>query len=130
MVIDTSAVLAILQLERDAEELARPIERASERLMSSVSFLEASIVSLNRRGPAGVSKLEAFAAVSQLDIVGFDAEQARVARDAYDRYGKGRHPASLNFGDCASYALAATRALPLLFKGDDFAKTDVRSVVE
>jgi len=125
MVIDTSAVLAILQLELEADELAHAIEEASERLISAVSVLEAGIISLSRRGRGGVQRLESFINTAELEVVAFDGEQCLVAREAFARYGKGRHRAGLNFGDCASYALAATRALPLLFKGNDFAHTDI-----
>lgn len=104
------------------------MEEASERLIS-VSVLEAGIVSLSRRGESGVERLESFIATAELDVVAFDAEQCRAAREAFARYGKGRHPAGLNFGDCASYALAATRALPLLFKGADFAQTDIAAAL-
>jgi ribonuclease VapC len=127
MVVDTSAVLAILQLEPEAERFAHALEQAAERLISSVSVLEAGIISVSRRGQAGVRGLDSFIAIAELKVVPFDAEQAGVARDAFSRYGKGRHAASLNFGDCAAYALAATRALPLLYKGEDFSKTDVSS---
>jgi ribonuclease VapC len=129
MVVDTSAVLAILQRESKAEVLARAMEQAAERSISAVSVLEAGIVTLSRRGEAGVQKLDSFIVVAELEIVPFDAEQSLVARDAFKRYGKGRHAAGLNFGDCAAYALAATRALPLLYKGDDFSKTDVLSAL-
>lgn len=129
MVIDTSAVLAILQRESGAEVLARAMEQAAERSISAVSVLEAGIITLSRRGEAGVQKLDSFIVVAELEIVPFDAEQSLVARDAFKRYGKGRHAAGLNFGDCAAYALAATRALPLLYKGDDFSKTDVLSAL-
>ncbi len=130
MVVDTSAVLAILQLEPEAERFARALEQAAERLISAVSVLEAGIISVSRRGPAGARGLDSFIAIAELEVVPFDAEQAGIARDAFNRYGKGRHAASLNFGDCAAYALAATRALPLLYKGADFSMTDVASASE
>ena len=126
MVVDTSAVLAILQLEPEADGFAHAIEEASERLISAVSALEAGIISLSRRGRGGVQRLESFIIAAEFEIVAFDAEQCLVAREAFARYGKGRHPTGLNFGDCAAYALAATRALPLLFKGGDFARTDIK----
>jgi ribonuclease VapC len=129
IVVDTSAVLAILQLEPEAPTFAHAVESASERLISAVSVLEAGIVSLARRGQPGVQALETFIAAAEFDVVAFDAEQALIARGAFGRYGKGRHPAGLNFGDCASYALAASRGLPLLFKGADFAKTDIAPAI-
>jgi ribonuclease VapC len=125
MVVDTSAVMAILLLEPEAYEFAQAVEGAADRLISAVSVLEAGIVSLARRGETGVQRLESFIAAAELEVVAFDREQAAIARHAFGRYGKGRHPAGLNFGDCAAYALAASRALPLLFKGEDFARTDV-----
>jgi ribonuclease VapC len=128
-VVDTSAMMAILLLEPEAPEFARALEGAADRLISAVSVLEAGIVSLVRRGDPGVQRLESFITAAELEVVAFDREQASIARDAFGRYGKGRHPAGLNFGDCASYALAASRALPLLFKGDDFAQTDIAPAI-
>lgn len=126
MVVDSSAVLAILQREAEADRLTAALETAAERLISAVSVLEIGILALSRKGERGVAHADAFLAAVGLEIVAFDREQAAVAREAFARYGKGRHPAGLNFGDCAAYALAATRGLPLLFKGQDFARTDIR----
>lgn len=127
MVIDTSAIMAILQGEPEARRLAEAIEAADVRLISAVSVLEAGILSESRKGKEGARELDAFIAAAVLEVVSFDDEQAAVAREAFARYGKGRHAASLNFGDCAVYALAATRAMPLLFKGADFAATDLEA---
>jgi ribonuclease VapC len=125
MVVDTSAAMAILQCEPEAEAFARVIEAAPTRLISAVSVLEAGMLVEARKREAGAAELDGFLMRARLDVVAFDAEQAQVARLAFRRYGKGLHPAGLNFGDCAAYALAKTRGEPLLFKGDDFPRTDV-----
>ncbi len=125
MVIDTSAVLAILQLEPEAESFAQRIDTADVRRISTVSILEAGIIVEARKGRVGAQELDAFLQQGGFVIEPFDAEQAEVARDAYRRFGKGRHEAALNLGDCASYALAKTFGEPLLFKGTDFPRTDV-----
>lgn len=125
MVVDTSAMMAVLQLEPEAEAIASAIEAATVRLVSSVSVLEAGILAEVRKGADGARELDAFLKEADLRIVPFDAEQADIARSAYAQFGKGRHPAALNFGDCAAYALAKSAAEPLLFKGDDFLKTDL-----
>lgn len=125
MVIDTSAVLAILQLEPEAESFAQRIDAAEVRRISSVAILEAGNVVEARKGRVGAQELDAFVQQGGFVIEPFDAEQAEVARDAYRRFGKGRHEAALNLGDCASYALAKSFGEPLLFKGTDFPRTDV-----
>jgi ribonuclease VapC len=127
MVVDTSAAMAILQREPEAEAFAQLIEAAQTRLISAVSVLEAGMLVEARKREAGALELDSFLMRARLDVVPFDAEQAQVARLAFRRYGKGLHPAGLNFGDCAAYALAKTRGEPLLFKGDDFPRTDVDS---
>lgn len=127
MVVDTSAIMAILQHEPDARTYAELIEAADVRLISAVSVLEAGILARSRKGDEGAQALDAFLAAAELEVVPFDQEQSAVAREAFDRFGKGRHAANLNFGDCAVYALAATRAEPLLFKGDDFSATDLET---
>jgi ribonuclease VapC len=124
MVVDTSAVPAILQLEPEAESFAQRIEAAEMRRISSVSILEAGIVVEARKGKVGAQELDAFVQQGGFVVEPFDAEQAEVARDAYRRFGKGRHAAALNLGDCASYALARIFGEPLLCKGTDFARTD------
>jgi ribonuclease VapC len=125
MVVDTSAILAILQLEPEAESFASLLEDADVRLVSSVSVLEAGILVEARKGKAGARELDAFLLHAGLSIRPFDSEQAEVARDGFRRFGKGRHRAGLNLGDCASYALSRVAGEPLLFKGDDFVYTDV-----
>lgn len=125
MVIDTSVIMAILQQEDDAQSLAALIEQGETRLISAVSVLEAGILSQSRKGDEGSQALDAFLAAAALEVVPFDLEQSDLARAAFDRFGKGRYKANLNFGDCAVYALAASRAEPLLFKGEDFSATDL-----
>jgi ribonuclease VapC len=125
MVIDTSAVIAILQHEPEAQVFALAIERAERRLMSAVSMLETTILAQARKGDQGVAELDAFVRRAGIVVEPFDLEQLTAARSAFRRFGKGRHAARLNFGDCATYALAAVRSEPLLFKGRDFALTDI-----
>jgi ribonuclease VapC len=123
MVIDTSAIMAVLKLEPEAAAFAESIEQAARRLVSAGTVLEAGIVAESR--PQGGRELDGFLAAARFEIVAFDAEQAEIAREAFRRFGKGRHPAGLNFGDCIAYALSQHAGEPLLYKGDDFSKTDV-----
>jgi ribonuclease VapC len=125
-VIDTSAIVAIALNEPDATELEVRIADDPVRLVSAAIVLEATIALESRLGDAGGRELDLWLLKIGAEIVPVDAEQADAARRAWRRYGKGRHPAALNYGDCFSYALAATRGEPLLFKGDDFVKADVR----
>lgn len=125
MVIDTSAMLAILQDEPERRIFNEAIEAADSRLISAASFVECSIVVETRVGADGVRDLDLFLSKAGIEIVPVDAEQADLARRAYRQYGKGRHPAGLNFGDCFSYALAKLTDDTLLFKGDDFSQTDI-----
>jgi ribonuclease VapC len=128
MVIDSSALIAILLGESDRERFKGAISEADIRLVSAVTKLEANLVAVGRFGPPGAEELEAVLRNLAVTVVAFDDHQADIARDAFIRYGKGRHPAGLNFGDCAAYALAIAEAEPLLFKGTDFAATDVEVV--
>jgi ribonuclease VapC len=123
MVIDSSALIAILFDEPDRLALERAIEADPARLVSSVTKLEAGMVMIGQRGSA--QPLDRLLAKISSTIVPFDEQQADIARDAFARYGKGRHRAALNFSDCAAYALAMAEAEPLLFKGTDFGETDV-----
>lgn len=125
MVIDSSAVAAILFDEPDAAALEGKIADDPVRLMSAATLLEAAIVIEARLGDAGGREFDLWLHRAEIEILAVDAEQADLARRAWRRFGRGRHPAGLNYGDCFSYALAATRDEPLLFKGDDFTKTDV-----
>jgi ribonuclease VapC len=125
MVIDTSAVVAILFGEPDDLQFARAIEAAPVRLVSAVTRVEPSFVVEGRKGEAGRERLDRFFVMTGAEIVGVTAQQADIAIDAFRRFGKGRHPAGLNIGDCFAYALAKASGHPLLFKGDDFGRTDV-----
>ena len=124
--IDTSALVAILQREEEADDFLHIIVHAEKRVLSAVSFLETSIVLAARHGtPSTWQPLDALLSAAALELVPYDATQAALSRQAFVRFGKGRHPAALNICDCASYALAKSRDIPLLYKGQDFAKTDL-----
>jgi ribonuclease VapC len=128
MVIDTSALVALLSNEPDALRIAQAIEAASVRLVSAATFLETSIVIESKKGEAGGRELELLLYRASIEVAPVDQDQAEIARQAWRRYGKGRHRAGLSYGDCFAYALATQRRLPLLFRGDDFAQTDVPRV--
>jgi ribonuclease VapC len=128
MVIDTSALLAILQDEPERRAYNEAIEAAERRSMSAATFVETSIVIEARHGAEGLRDLDALVAAAEIERVPVDAEQAQIARVAFSRFGRGRHPAGLNYGDCFAYALAKALAEPLLYKGGDFAQTDVAGV--
>ncbi len=125
MVIDSSALLAILQDEPGRRELVEAIESADRRCLSVVNLVEASIVLETRRGPDAGRLLDSLVERAGIEVVGVDLEQGALARRAFARYGKGRHSAGLNFGDCFAYALAQALGDSLLFKGHDFSQTDV-----
>jgi ribonuclease VapC len=124
--VDSSALIAILRSEPERVIFSHAIAKARQPMMSAVSLLETSMV---LAGPAGAEEawhpLDALISRARMAVIPFDEEQAALARAAFRTYGKGRHPAALNFGDCAAYALAKSRNLPLLFKGGDFSKTDI-----
>ena len=125
MTIDSSAVLAIVFQEPEAERFAAAIASTPMRLMSTVNWLETLVVVEGRYGAESAD--DALLIMQSLDIqpLVFDREQMTEARAAWRRFGKGRHPAALNLGDCCAYAVALTRAEPLLYKGQDFSKTDI-----
>ncbi len=125
MVLDTSAILAILQDQPERRKFNEAIEAAESRFLSTASFVECSMILESRYGADGIRDLDLFIAKAQVSLVPVDAEQADLARRAFRKYGKGRHAAGLNFGDCFSYALAQALDEPLLFKGNDFSQTDV-----
>jgi ribonuclease VapC len=129
MVIDTSALIAILQDEPERRSFNLAIESAETRLLSAASFVESSLVIETRVGADGIRDLDLFVAKADISIEPVDTDQAYVARQAYSQYGKGRHPAGLNYGDCFTYALAKLSGEPLLFKGHDFSKTDLDTVI-
>ena len=126
IVVDCSALIAILRREPEADGFLQAIATAEGCLLSSVSLLETSMVLAGHTGDAAAwAELDALVARSGMEVVAQDAKLVMEARAAFLRYGKGRHPAALNLGDCASYALAKVRGLPLLFKGNDFPRTDL-----
>ncbi len=130
MVVDSSALIAILRREPEADSFLQVVAGAGHCLLSSVSLLETSMVLAGRTGDATAwTELDALIARAAMQVVAQDAELAEEARGAFLRYGKGRHPAGLNLGDCASYALAKARNLPLLFKGNDFPRTDLMAAI-
>ena len=128
MIIDSSAIIAVLLDEANAADIARAIEASSQRLLSAANLLEASIVIASRKGEAGGRELDLLIYRAAIEIVAVDQDQAELARIAWRRFGKGRYPTGLNYGDCFAYALAKTRQLPLLFHGDDFSRTDINIV--
>lgn len=128
MVIDTSAVLAILLDEPERRRFNQAIEAAATRSISVASWVEVSMVIEARKGAEGLRDLDLLIERARVEIVPVDREQGRLARRAFSLFGKGRHSAGLNYGDCFAYALARHLSEPLLFKGDDFGKTDVRAV--
>jgi ribonuclease VapC len=128
MVLDTSAATAVILGEPDATFYARAILEARQVQMSAVSALEVALVIGGRKGDNGRAEVAHFMATSRVYVVPFDAEQLRLAREAWWTYGKGRHRARLNLGDCCSYALAKLTGEPLLYKGDDFARTDLTCI--
>jgi len=125
MVIDTSALLAIFLAEPERQQFLQQITQAEKRFISAVNAFETGIVLEARRGEAAGREFDLFLGRANLEVVAVDAEQVEIARVAWRRYGKGRHPAALNFGDCFAYALAKTSSEPLLAKGLDFARTDI-----
>ena len=125
MVVDTSALLAILQDEPERRAFNERLESSDVRLLSVASFVETSSVLEARHGAEGVRDLDLFLERAAIELVGVTPAHGRIARRAYAAYGKGRHQAGLNFGDCFAYALAVERSEPLLFKGEDFTHTDV-----
>ena len=128
MVIDTSAIIAVLLNESTAVRIAQAIEAGSPRLLSVANLLETSIVIESRKGEAGSRELDLFVYRAAIEPIAVDPDQMEIIRLAWRRFSKGRHPAGLNYGDCFAYALAKSRDLPLLFQGDDFSQTDIAAV--
>lgn len=126
IVVDLSAVVAMILNEPDARSFANALVDDDAPLISAVTLYELRVVLNARTGERGVRELATLIARSAMETVAFDDRQSDLAFDAYRRYGKGVHPAGLNLADCAAYALAKSLDAPLLFKGDDFARTDVR----
>lgn len=124
IVVDTSAIIACLTGEPERPQFMRTLALAQQRVLSSVNLLEARIVITGSKNLPR-SWLDDFLGNEVITIIPFDEPLSDLAFEAYGRYGKGRHPARLNMGDCAAYALAKARGWPLLYKGDDFALTDI-----
>jgi ribonuclease VapC len=125
IVVDASALIAILDKEPDAALYAEAIAEADPPLISTATLLEVNIVMLNRHGIKAARMVDRLIKEAGFQVESFTAQQAELAREAYARYGKGQKTAGLNYGDCFSYALAKATGLPLLFKGQDFSKTDI-----
>lgn len=134
MIVDSSALLAILLREEDApryvEALLAGGAEAGPPRIAAANWVEAAMVAEGRGGPRAGRALDALMAEADVEVVPVTAETARLAREAWRVWGKGNHPAKLNLGDCFAYALAQERSEPLLYKGDDFARTDVRSALD
>ena len=129
IVIDTSAIVALLSNETDADFYEAAIAGAEESCISAASALECTFVLESRYGEAGTQKLDQLFLEQGIAVIPFDEEQLQLARAAFRRFGRGRHPARLNFGDCFAYGLAKQLAAPLLFKGEDFRQTDIESAL-
>jgi ribonuclease VapC len=129
MILDTSALVAVLFGEPEADTYTRLIHNADRCLMSAGSFLELSIVIERQTGPEVARQCDMFFRRAGIIVEPFTVEQAHIARQAFHDFGKGRHAAGLNFGDCFAYALTKIAGEPLLFKGEDFKKTDIVSAL-
>jgi ribonuclease VapC len=131
VIVDTSAIVAILRDEPEAAIFANAIERAKIRRVSAATYVEAAAVIDGSRDPVASRRFDDFIREASISIEAVTAEQARIAREAYRDFGKGGgHPAQLNFGDCFAYALAKVMHEPILFKGNDFSQTDLTSVLQ
>ena len=129
MVIDSSAILAVLRNEEESYYFQDVIFSSSECLISAGNALEVSIVTEAQQGIGARQTAELLLHKIGITVIPFDVEQLQAAQQAFSKYGKGRHPAALNFGDCMAYGLAKVRMLPLLFKGNDFSQTDIAAAV-
>jgi ribonuclease VapC len=131
MIVDTSAIVAILRDEPEAEAFAEAIEAARIRRVSAANYVESAAVIDGSRSPIASRRFDDFFQEASLIIEAVTPEQARIAREAYRDFGKGSgHPAQLNFGDCFAYALAKAMREPLLFKGQDFTQTDLTAALQ
>jgi ribonuclease VapC len=130
MIVDSSAVVALMKLESDSRQIVEALFSSGSALMSAGTYVEAGIVVDRLRDPRSSRQFDLLLREANVEIVPVSAEQARIAREAYRDFGKGSgHPAGLNFGDCFAYALARERNEPLLYKGDDFVHTDIKSAL-
>jgi ribonuclease VapC len=128
VIIDTSALMAVLRLEPEARRIANAIKAADRRALSAATLVEAGIVAEARAGEQGARDLDGMLSRMRIEVIPLTESHAAYARRAFRRYGKGQgHPAQLNFGDCFAYALARATGEPLLFKGGDFSKTDIEA---
>lgn len=131
MILDTSAVIAILRQEPDAARFARAIEKAPVRRISAANYVETAIVIDSQRDAVASRRVDELLQRAEVEIASVTPEQARLAREAYRQFGRGSgHPAKLNFGDCFAYALAATTGEPLLSRGDEFRKAGLKLAIE
>ena len=126
MIVDTSAIMALLLKEPEASAFGAALAEQPRAAISAATLVELCMVAESSAEPAVCAEVEALVAGAGIEVVPFTAEQAALAREGWRRFGKGRHPVGLNLGDCFAYALAQERGEPLLFKGEDFARTDVR----
>ena len=129
MIIDTSAIVAILRLESETPTILKALDEAHQIFIAAPTYLELCMVMVGKKGSEGKLDVDYFLGNFEVKILNFSEEHARIAMNAFLKYGKGRHPAKLNFGDCMSYAMSKTELMPLLFKGDDFRLTDVDCAV-
>ncbi|WP_236571664.1 type II toxin-antitoxin system VapC family toxin [Rhodovarius lipocyclicus] len=127
--MDSSIFIAVLRGEAGCEAYEALLVGPRPVVTSAATLVEAAIVAEGKGGEGAGADLDALIRDAEIDVIPFTAEHAALARDAWRRYGKGRHPAGLNLGDCFSYALAKSRNEPLLFKGEDFARTDVKAAI-
>jgi ribonuclease VapC len=125
MIVDSSTIIAILRNEPDAAAMAEALQEAPIRRVSAVTYVEAAVVADNDRNPLLSRRFDGLVRDAQMLVEPVTARQAEIARQAYRDFGKGRHKAGLNLGDCFAYALAKEMDEPLLFKGDDFRHTDI-----
>jgi len=129
VIVDSSIFIAVLRGEAGCEAYEALLVGPRPVVTSAATLVEAAIVAEGKGGERAGANLDALIRDAEIDVIPFTAEHAALARDAWRRYGKGRHPAGLNLGDCFSYALAKSRNEPLLFKGEDFARTDVKAAI-
>ncbi|MFC1824402.1 type II toxin-antitoxin system VapC family toxin [Thermodesulfobacteriota bacterium] len=130
MVVDSSAVIAVLLGEPETEFFVRVLARAPKKKISVFNALESAIVIEAKKGEAGGRELDLLLHRAQIEIIAFNSDQVELARTAWRKYGKGNHSAGLNIGDCCAYALAKYSGEPLLFKGKDFSQTDIQAVID
>jgi ribonuclease VapC len=130
MVVDTSALTAILFGEPETESFVQALVNDPKRMMSAFNILESAIVVEAKKGEAGGRELDLLVHRARIEIIPLNGDQVELALAAWRKYGKGNHPAGLNIGDCCAYALAKHSGEPLLFKGEDFSQTDIRPVID